>query len=351
MIRHEVGKKKLHATGLQTLLDLISNEINSLPLGYSYHTDENNTSSLRIITPNFFKLGRNNARTISGPVRLPNNGGELVKNVQDLYKAIFKTWSEVYVPKMMYRPTKFKTGSEDDKLSEGDVVLFQKTDDKLGTVAWTLGIVDEIIVSRDGKARRAIVKYQNADEYIVNDKQVRITQRLTDRAVRSLVKIYDVHDYIIEEDFGLIADKLKEGATERSNQHDGDDDSETDGNSAHHAACQLRNADTDQVYPNNELTCGFLLMSSLLSGQSGEQSPEERDGRRPENQHVDIEGHEAGDCLQDWPDEDSADLCSISQATNQVWMFASRDLPDGNSSNDVTELLRNTNVIIANTSF
>ena len=123
----------LHATGLQTLLDLVTNEINSLPLGYSYGREENNSSSLKIITPNFFKFGRNNARSLTGPIRLPANGGELVKNVNELYQAMFKTWSETLVPKMMYRPTKFDNKNEDETLSEGDLVLFKKTDDNLGT--------------------------------------------------------------------------------------------------------------------------------------------------------------------------------------------------------------------------
>ena len=69
-------------------------------------------------------------------------------------------------------------------------------------------IIEEIIPSRDGKPRIAIVKYQNPGEYDVSNNQVRITQRLTDRAIRSLVKIYDIHDYIIEEDLTQIADRL-----------------------------------------------------------------------------------------------------------------------------------------------
>ena len=320
MVRHEVGKKKLHATGLQTLLDLITNEINSLPLGFSYHTDENNTSSLRIITPNFFKLGRNNARTISGPVRLPNDGGELVKNVQDLYKAIFKTWSETYVPKMMYRPTKFKTGSENDELMEGNVVLFQKTDDNLGTMEWTLGIIDEIIPSRDGKPRRAIVKYQNSSEYDVTNNQVRITQRLTDRAIRSLVKIYDIHDYIIEEDLAQIADRLMRAGTV-----DGDV------NLIHHPVCPSFNTE----YRSNNLKCGLILISSLLSGQSGgEQSLgsfQERQRESRDDQH----DHGEGDCHPGWPGDDLPGV--------YVWRFASKEDPP-----DIVKFVTTSNVIVNN---
>ena len=320
MVRHEVGKKKLHATGLQTLLDLISNEINSLPLGFSYHTDENSTSSLRIITPNFFKLGRNNDRTISGPVRLPNDGGELVKNVQDLYKAIFKTWSETYVPKMMYRPTKFKNGSENDELREGNVVLFQKTDDNLGTTEWTLGIIDEIIPSRDGKPRRAIVKYQNPSEYDVSNNQVRITQRLTDRAIRSLVKIYDIHDYIIEEDLAQIADRLTEVVPV-----------DTDVNLAHHPVCLSVNTE----YHSNNLVCGLLLMSSVFSGQSGvEQSPGSPQERYQSATRDDIPHHGEGDCHSGWPADDLPGV--------RVWRFESSE----RNLSDIVKFVKTTNVIV-----
>ena len=72
------------------MLDLITNK-KYLSLGYSYNTDVNITSSLRIITPYFFK--RNNAWALDGPMKLPGNVGELLKNVKDLYQAIFKTWS------------------------------------------------------------------------------------------------------------------------------------------------------------------------------------------------------------------------------------------------------------------
>ena len=44
-------KKVLHATGLQTLLKIVENQYNNIPLGYHYHQDQDNLPLLKIITP------------------------------------------------------------------------------------------------------------------------------------------------------------------------------------------------------------------------------------------------------------------------------------------------------------
>ena len=93
-----IANKKLHATGLQTLLKLVENNYNSLPLGYSYDRSMTNTPLLRIITPNFFRMGRNNNRALDGPVKLPAHGGELIDKVNEAYQSIFKLWCDSYVP-------------------------------------------------------------------------------------------------------------------------------------------------------------------------------------------------------------------------------------------------------------
>ena len=90
-----------------------------MPIGYSYDRSLSNTPSLKIITPNFFKLGRNNDRAMDGPVELPNSGAELIDRVSEVYKGVFKLWSEVYVPKLIYQPKWYKDGED---LKPGDLV-------------------------------------------------------------------------------------------------------------------------------------------------------------------------------------------------------------------------------------
>ena len=63
-------EQRLHATGLQSLCKLVENAHNSVPIGYSYDRDMDNTAKLKIITPNMLKMGRTNQRTLDGPIRL-----------------------------------------------------------------------------------------------------------------------------------------------------------------------------------------------------------------------------------------------------------------------------------------
>ena len=183
-----VKNKRLHATGYQTLLKLVENNYNSLPLGYSYDKSLSNTPLLRIITPNFFKFGRNNDRAMEGPIELPNNGAELIEKVNETYQGLFKLWSEVYIPKLIYQPVWHK---DDKDLKEGDLVYMEKDPGNALGSKWIIGIVEQVLPSRDGKIRRVIVKYQNHKED---------HPRFTERSVRRLVKIFDIEEYVLQDD-------------------------------------------------------------------------------------------------------------------------------------------------------
>ena len=92
---------KFHATGLQTTLKLIENDINNLPMGYSYGRDSDNTPLLRLIFPNMLKVGSMNWRYLTGPVKHPKNPGELMDRVDRGYKIFFKLWNTAKVHKLM----------------------------------------------------------------------------------------------------------------------------------------------------------------------------------------------------------------------------------------------------------
>ena len=185
-----VAKQKLTATGLQTMLKLIENQINNFPLGYCYGNDQDNTALLKMISPNMLRTGRNNSRALNGPMRLPK-GGELLDRVQEVYESWYKVWSQSYIPKLMFKPKWWKAETD---LKEEDVVLFQKKDSVLEH-EWTMGRIDQLVVGRDGLARRAIVRYQNATEDF---------KRTSDRSVRSLVKIFSLDDCSVEEDLEIL---------------------------------------------------------------------------------------------------------------------------------------------------
>ena len=136
------------------------------------------------------RTGRNNSRALNGPMRLPK-GGELLDRVQEVYESWYKVWSQSYIPKLMFKPKWWKAETD---LKEEDVVLFQKKDSVLEH-EWTMGRIDQLVVGRDGLARRAIVRYQNATEDF---------KRTSDRSVRSLVKIFSLDDCSVEEDLEIL---------------------------------------------------------------------------------------------------------------------------------------------------
>ena len=121
-----LGQKILHATGLQTLCKLVESQYNNLPLGFHYSRAADNTPLLRIISPNMLRTGRLNQRSMEGPIRLPENRKEMLKQVEETYLAWFKIWPNTLVPKLMYTPKWFKS---DKDLEVGNLVYFKKDSD------------------------------------------------------------------------------------------------------------------------------------------------------------------------------------------------------------------------------
>ena len=189
--------KRLHATGFQTLLKLIENQLNNFPLGYVYGRDQDNNPLLKMITPNMLRVGRSNERALDGPMRMPSGDGELLKEVEKAYNSWFKVWNASYVPKLLSQPKWFK---QDRDLLEGDIVMFQKSESSLDS-RWTLGTVDQLVRGRDGLVRRVIVRYQNAKEEF---------HRLTDRNLRKLVKIWSCDDLNTDEELAELQRRLRE---------------------------------------------------------------------------------------------------------------------------------------------
>ena len=195
--------KKFTATGLQTLLKLVENQINNLPLGFSFGKDQDNTPLLKMLSPNMLRVGRINERALDGPMRLPSCSAELLQQVERMYSSWFRIWNDSYVPKLMFQP---KWWRQECDLKEEDVVLFQKKDGELDN-AWSLGRIDQLVKSRDGLSRRAVIRYQNAKENFM---------RTSDRHIRSLIKVWAVDDQNVDEDLAQLEIRLR--STERGSQ-------------------------------------------------------------------------------------------------------------------------------------
>ena len=110
-----------------------------------------------------------------------------MNQVELTYRAWFRVFKDAYVPRLISQPKWFKI-TED--LKEKDIVYFRKHETDLDD-NWTVGQVDQIIRSKDGFVRRAVIKYFNAGD---NHPQ------FTDRAVRKLVKLWSLDESAIYED-------------------------------------------------------------------------------------------------------------------------------------------------------
>ena len=200
----EVENLKLHATGLQTFMKIIENHMNDLPFGYSYARGSENSPLLKLIFPNLLRIGRNNSRSLSGPIKLPNSEKDMLDKIQKAYDVFYKVWNTSMIPMLMKTHGKWLNGS--DELKVGDLVFFRKTENELSS-EWTVGKVFDVEVSKDGTVRRANVRYQNANESF---------PRYTDRAARSLCKLMHIDDTDWRQEMDLI-EKLIEDVKKDGN--------------------------------------------------------------------------------------------------------------------------------------
>ena len=210
-----IDKLRLHATGLQTYMKLIENDINNTPFGYSFSRDSDNSPLLKLIFPNLLRIGRNNSRSLGGPIKMPKNVGELMSQIQKAYDAFYRIFNTSVVPKLMRLHNKWHSG--DSEIKVGDIVYFRKSESEL-TSKWTVGKVSEVTVGKDGSVRRVIVDYQNHNETFT---------RSTDRAARSLIKLFNIEDTTWSQDLDLVDKLIKDikgqGARPRLNAVSGPD--------------------------------------------------------------------------------------------------------------------------------
>ena len=206
----EVGWRnmRLHAMGIQTLCKQVENSYNNLPLGFRYDRADDNTKTLKMITPNILRIGRINSRALDGPVRLSNDTRKMLSDINEKYAVWYKLWCEVYVPKLMSQKKDFRS---DRDLEKDDLVYYQKKDGNLNN-AWVIGKVDQVVRSRDGIIRKVIVKYQNSKEEF---------SRVTERSIRSLIKLWSIDDPDLHADLQIIQARIDELRGQK--QRDGED--------------------------------------------------------------------------------------------------------------------------------
>ena len=137
------------------------------------------------------KLGRIHSRSLDGPVRLPSGPLDMMKRVEQGYVAFFNIFNIVMIPRLIRQPKWFKTSRD---LKPGDFVYFKKEESEFAS-KWMIGQVDSVTRSKDGFIQRASIRYHNANEE---------NPRITERAVRSLVKLFHIDDNGFQEDMAMV---------------------------------------------------------------------------------------------------------------------------------------------------
>ena len=201
--------KRYTATGLHTLVKLVENSYNALPLGYHQHERAGGTPLLKMICPNHLRMGRLNTRMLDGPMRLPRNKEEHLQVVRQMYDAWFAIWRDTYVPHLLHQPKWFRS---DRDLLPGDLVYFMKQEGKLGN-KWTVGMVEEVQKGRDNILREVTVKYCNSSEQRLSltgdSSKDKTMPRYTVRAVRKIVKIFSLEDANVGDDIREFQEKMR----------------------------------------------------------------------------------------------------------------------------------------------
>ena len=129
-------------------------------------------------------MGRLGTRIPVGPFLLPSGPSDIINSVQKLYTAWYSVWMDTLLVKLL-RESQPKWFHSDQDLQVGDFVYFRKGEASAFKGPWSLGQVDEVVVGPDLAVRRAVVRYFNAGEN---------TPQLTDRSVRSLVRLFNVDE-------------------------------------------------------------------------------------------------------------------------------------------------------------
>ena len=121
---------------------------------------------------------------------MPKNPGELIDKIVGVYESFFEVWNTSLIPEMM-RASKWSVGRS-EPLLVGDIVYFKKIENDISS-SWTVGKVVSLELGRDGIPRRVEVEYHNLGKFFAQ-------KHITDRAARSLVKLFNVEDSTWKED-------------------------------------------------------------------------------------------------------------------------------------------------------
>ena len=216
----KINTVDLSILGFQQLCYEVSNLINSFPLGFVRKHGQ--TNSAKLITPNHFKIGRSNVRTLGGSFEYPTCRESVLTGVRSLFQGLAKYINTVAIPGLLLRPKWYK--DDGNNLEKGDLVLFLKRESPLES-DWKMGMVASVQRGYAGRISLVEISYSNASEIILplestqDQSHIDIKKRITRRDVRTICKLYSLRDPGINKDIEEMSKWLR---SEEQNSKDSD---------------------------------------------------------------------------------------------------------------------------------
>ena len=186
-VEKSVHNARLSTVEWETLCAEIANSINNLPIAVGSEVD--GLENLDLITPNRLKLGRNNDRSPIGCLEISDKVDLILKSNSKIFETWWENWLVSALPKLIPRPKWFKN---DENIEVGDIVLFKKSEGLLSGI-YKFGMVEDTKIGSDERIRSVVIKYRNENEGV---------NRLTSRAVRSLIIIHKISELDIMKELG-----------------------------------------------------------------------------------------------------------------------------------------------------
>ena len=154
-----MGVNIMTFTEIQTVFFETAQLVNQRPIGrHPSHPNEG-----PYLCPNDLILGRASTHVPQGPFKDRCSNKHRIDFLENLVQAFWKRWTQEVFPSLVISP---KWHTERRCVKKGDVVLIDDANVVRGV--WRMGIINEVVVSQDGRVRRAKVMYKNnGDEVIV----------------------------------------------------------------------------------------------------------------------------------------------------------------------------------------
>ena len=151
---------------MQTVMDEAAQLVNQRPIGRKPLTPDDGT----YLCPNDLLLGHCDNKPPQGPFSESANAKQRLNFTQEIINKFWKKWTQEVFPNLVIEP---KWHTQRRNVNVNDVVLVQ--DANLVRGEWKLGVVDEILESKDGRVRNVVVRYKNLN---TNVRVRRAVQRL-----------------------------------------------------------------------------------------------------------------------------------------------------------------------------